>query len=247
MVVLEAGSLKHKNFININSLKELRGIHVAGSHIDIGACETYSDLQKHPLVAKEFPSLIQAGAETGGLAIQNRGTLGGNIANASPAADSPPALLAYDAHLKITSSKGERWLPYSQFHTGYKTMNLAADEIIAAIRVPRPAAGTVHFFQKAGTRKAQAISKVVVAGTAMLKSGTIEQIRIVVGSVAATTKQCLKTEAFLKGKKIDDKVINDATAMLQTEISPLDDIRSTAEFRRAVTGNLLTKFLTLLR
>ncbi len=247
MVVLEAGSLKHKNFININSLKELRGIHVAGSHIDIGACETYSDLQKHPVVAKEFPSLIQAGAETGGLAIQNRGTLGGNIANASPAADSPPALLAYDAHLKITSSKGERWLPYSQFHTGYKTMNLAADEIIAAIRVPRPAAGTVHFFQKAGTRKAQAISKVVVAGTAMLKSGTIEQIRIVVGSVAATTKQCLKTEAFLKGEKIDDKVINDATAMLQTEISPLDDIRSTAEFRRAVTGNLLAKFLTMLR
>lgn len=247
MVVLEAGSLKHQNFININRLKELRGIQETSQHFDIGACETYSDLQRHPGIAQHFPSLVQAGAETGGLAIQNRGTLGGNIANASPAADSSPALIAYDAQLKLISSKGERWLPYSQFHTGYKTMNMAPDEIIAAVRIPKPRSGTIHFYQKAGTRKAQAISKVVIAGTAVMSSGSIDTIRIVVGSVAATTKQCHNTEAFLKGKKIDDKIIKDAANMMQTEITPLDDIRSTAEFRRAVAGNLLTKFLRVLR
>jgi CO/xanthine dehydrogenase FAD-binding subunit len=188
MVVLEAGSLKHQNFININRLKELRGIQETSQYFDIGACETYSDLQNHPGIAKELPSLVQAGAETGGLAIQNRGTIGGNIANASPAADSPPALLAYDAQIKLISSKGERWLPYSQFHTGYKTMNMAPEEIIAAVRIPKPKPGTIHFYQKAGTRKAQAISKVVIAGTAVMLSGSIDSIRIVIGSVSATTK-----------------------------------------------------------
>jgi CO/xanthine dehydrogenase FAD-binding subunit len=247
MVVLEAGSLKHKNFININRLKELRGISEVGDYVEIGACETYSDLQRNPLIAKEFPLLISAGAETGGLAIQNRGTLGGNIANASPAADSPPALLAYDTQLKIVSVNSERWLPYAQFHTGYKTMDLAADEIIAKIRIPKQPAGTIHFYQKAGTRKAQAISKVVMAGTANLTNGAVKRLRIVVGSVAATTLQCVKTESFLAGKRINDQVIHEAVKLLQAEISPLDDIRSTAEFRRAVSSNLLTKFLTLLR
>jgi CO/xanthine dehydrogenase FAD-binding subunit len=247
MVVLEAGSLKHQNFLNINRLKELRGIQETSQYFDIGACETYSDLQNHPGIARELPSLVQAGAETGGLAIQNRGTIGGNIANASPAADSPPALLSYDAQIKLISSKGERWLPYSEFHTGYKTMNIDPDEIIGAVRIPKPKSGTVHFYQKAGTRKAQAISKVVIAGTAVKSSGSINTIRIVVGSVAATTKQCHRTEDFLKGKKIDGKIIEDAISVMQTEISPLDDIRSTAEFRRAVAGNLLSKFLSSLR
>jgi len=247
MVLLEAGILKHKNFININRLSELRGIQDKGPYIEIGAGETYSDLQSHALIKKLFPSLIQAGAETGGLAIQNRGTLGGNIANASPAADSPPALLSYDAQLKIASPSGERLLPYDQFHTGYKTMDLAPNELIVAIRIPKFPTDTIHFYQKAGTRKAQAISKIVMAGTANLVSGKVQKIRIALGSVAAVTKRCTATESFLKNHKIDDQSISDAVALMQAEISPLDDIRSTKEFRRAVSANLLTKFLSLLR
>jgi len=247
MVVLESGDLKHKNFLNVNRLSELRGIRDNRQFVDIGACETYSNLQMHPLIKKMFPSLVQAGAETGGLAIQNRGTLGGNIANASPAADSPPALLVYDAQLKIASHQGERWLSYGQFHTGYKTMNLAPHELITVVRLPKPATETVHFYQKAGTRKAQAISKVVMAGTAVVSSGIVQQIRIAVGSVAPVTRRCIKTEALLERRKIDDNSVKDAVQMLQSEISPLDDIRSTEEFRRAVASNLLVKFLTLLR
>lgn len=246
MVLLEAGVLKHKRYIDIMGLKELRGIQASTDFIDIGACVTYVDIQANPDIRASFPSLVQAGSETGGLAIQNRGTIGGNIANASPAADSPPALISYDAQIKLISRRGERWLPYHKFHSGYKKMDLAADELIAMIRLPRPVPGTIHFYQKAGTRKAQAISKIVLAGTAVVEGGKVRDIRIVMGSVAATTLRCIKTEKIVKTHKVDEAVISGAVAELKTEIAPLDDIRSTKAFRLDVSGNVLAKFLRTL-
>jgi CO/xanthine dehydrogenase FAD-binding subunit len=124
MVLLEAGKLPHRNYVNIWPLKELRGIDVAHDYITVGALTTYTDVQTHPVLRAEFPMLCQAASETGGLAIQNRGTLGGNIVNASPAADSPPALLAYDAEIELVSSNGSRWIPYDGFHHGYKQMDI---------------------------------------------------------------------------------------------------------------------------
>src|SRR5271154_3166755 len=138
MVLLEAGKLPHKKFLSIWKLPELHGIVVTPTHVTIGALTTYSEVRRHELLAREFPLLCRAAAETGSIATQNRGTLGGNIANASPAADSPPALLVYDAELELVSASATRWLSYQSFWKGYKQTSLHAGELIRAIRVARP-------------------------------------------------------------------------------------------------------------
>src|SRR2546430_1952214 len=135
MVLLEAGKLPHKNYVNIWNLKELRGIEVLDDHLTLGALTTYTEVQEHPILRDEFLMLCQAARETGGIAIQNRGTLGGNIVNASPAADSPPALLAYEAEIELVSKQGERTIPYSRFHKGYKQMDIRPNELLRANRL----------------------------------------------------------------------------------------------------------------
>src|SRR5205809_1803957 len=166
MVLLEAGKLPHKQYVNIWQFDELRGIEVSETNVTLRALTTYTDVQAHPVLREEFPMLCQAGKETGGIAIQNRGTLGGNIVNASPAADSPPALLAYDAELELISKSGSRRIPYSKFHSGYKQMDIRPDELLSAIHLPRNRNQRIHYYRKVGTRKAQAISKVCFAGVA---------------------------------------------------------------------------------
>src|SRR5262245_22368734 len=207
MVLLEAGSLQHQNYINIWPLNELREIEITGKHITLGALTTYTDIQSNEILVSEFPMLCQAASETGGLAIQNRGTLGGNIINASPAADSPPALLAYDAEIELVSSAGARWAPYHGFHTGYKQMHLGADELLARIRLPRNTAGATHYYRKVGTRKAQAISKVCLAATGRMSDGQIDDARIALGSVAPIVVRCVQTEDALRGRKPDAETI----------------------------------------
>jgi CO/xanthine dehydrogenase FAD-binding subunit len=247
MVLLEAGKLPHRNYINIWSLKELRGIEATDSHITLGALTTYTEVQSHPVLQNEFPMLCQAASETGGLAIQNRGTIGGNIVNASPAADSPPALLAYDAEIELISTGSSRWLPYSGFHTGYKQMLIGPNELLSRIRMPRNTRGATHYYRKVGTRKAQAISKVCLAALAKLGGDQITDVRIAFGSVAPIVVRCVQTENALRGQKPDTGTIKSACATLSQEISPIDDIRSTADYRLQVAGNLLTDFLLTLR
>ena len=185
--------------------------------------------------------LCQAASETGGLAIQNRGTLGGNIANASPAADSPPALLAYNAELELLSVRGSRWVPYQSFHTGYKQMIMQPDELLARIRLPRLWPDLQHYYRKVGTRKAQAISKVCLAAAAKVNEGTIDHVRIALGSVAPIPLRCLKTEDTLRGDAERGSIEN-AKAELAREIVPIDDIRSTKDYRLRVSLNLLEDF-----
>jgi CO/xanthine dehydrogenase FAD-binding subunit len=247
MVLLEAGKLDHRNYINIWGLSELRGIEATDTHITLGALTTYTEVQSNPILRREFPMLCQAASETGGLAIQNRGTLGGNIINASPAADSPPALLAYDAEIELLSTRGSRWLPYQGFHTGYKQMHIAPDELLARIRLPRTTAGAFHYYRKVGTRKAHAISKVCFAAIGRIDQEHITDMRIVVGSVAPIVVRCVETENTLHGRTPDDETIRTACASLLQEISPIDDIRSTAKYRLQVAKNLLADFLTTLR
>ena len=247
MVLLEGGRLKHRNYINIWPLKELRGIETTDTHITLGALTTYTDVQANPIMRREFPMLCQAASETGGLAIQNRGTLGGNIVNASPAADSPPALLAYDAEIELVSARGSRWLPYQGFHTGYKQMHIGADELLSRIRMPRNTAGLTHYYRKVGTRKAQAISKVCLAAVGRLDQDRVAETRIAVGSVAPIVVRCVQTENTLRAQKIDDNSIDAACKSLLQEISPIDDVRSTAKYRLQVAKNLLVDFLTQLR
>src|SRR5712692_9094728 len=203
MVLLEAGKLPHKNYLNIWNLPELRGIEVTDAYVSLGALTTYTEVQSHEILRAEFPMLCQAAKETGGIAIQNRGTLGGNIVNASPAADSPPALLAYDAEIELVSKDGERRIPYFKFHSGYKQMDIRPDELLRAIRLPRAPNQLTHYYRKVGTRKAQAISKVCFAGVGRIDEDRIAEIRIALGSVAPIPLRCPQTESVLLGQPID--------------------------------------------
>src|SRR5919107_287533 len=173
MVLLEAGKLEHRKFFSLLHLKELRGVGESDGFVRVGALTTYTDVRRSELLSRIFPMLGQAARETGGIAIQNRGTVGGNIANASPAADTPPALLAYGAEVELVSASGTRLVPYAEFHTGYKQTLMRADELIAGVRLPRPEAGARDFYRKVGTRRAQAISKVCFAATAEVEGGAV--------------------------------------------------------------------------
>jgi len=186
--------------------------------------------------------LCRAAAETGSIATQNRGTLGGNIANASPAADSPPALLVYDAELELVSASGTRWFPYQSFWKGYKQIELRNDELIRAIRLPREKAGWVHFYRKVGTRRAQAISKVCFAGAARMEAGRIADLRIALGSVAPTVLRAIETEKLLRGERLTPAIVQAAQKTLSREIAPINDMRSTARYRLRVAQNLLAEF-----
>jgi len=243
MVLLEAGKLPHKNYLNIWNLPELHGIEVTDSHVTLGALTSYTEVQDHATLREEFPMLCTAASETGGLAIQNRGTLGGNIVNASPAADSPPALLAYDAEVDLVSKAGVRRIPYSKFHTGYKQMNMRPDELLRAIRLPRAAKRLTHYYRKVGTRKAQAISKVCFAGVARMDEDQIADVRIALGSVAPVPIRCAQTETALRNKQINAATLTAAKAALRSEIAPIDDLRSTRDYRLRVSLNLLEDFV----
>jgi CO/xanthine dehydrogenase FAD-binding subunit len=243
MVLLEAGKLPHRNYVNIWNLSELRGIEVTDSQVTLGALTTYTEIQDHETLRAEFPMLCQAASETGGLAIQNRGTIGGNIANASPAADSPPALLVYDAELELVSVKGSRMIPYHAFHTGYKQTDIRAGELLRAIRLPRASKGLTHYYRKVGTRKAQAISKVCFAGVARMDADQIVEVRVALGSVAPIPIRCVQTENALRGQTINTATIDAAKSALRAEIAPIDDLRSTRDYRLRVSLNLLEDFV----
>jgi CO/xanthine dehydrogenase FAD-binding subunit len=243
MVVLEAGTLPPGRYLSMWNVPELRGVVTRADTVSIGALTTYTEVLESAVLAEEFPLLGAAARETGGLATQNRGTIGGNIANASPAADTPPALLVYDAELELLSSRGPRIVPYDTFHRGYKVMDLAPDEIIARIRLRRGRSGWVQRFRKVGTRRAQAISKVCFAAAARIEGGIVRDIRVALGSVAPTVVRCRHAEMSVRGQRLEPGVIALAAHQLLLDIAPIDDIRSTAAYRRRVAQNLLQEFL----
>jgi CO/xanthine dehydrogenase FAD-binding subunit len=201
---------------------------------------TYSELRASDVVAREFPSLVAAAGLTGGVAIQNRGTLGGNIGNASPAADSLPALLSYDAELELLSANGSRRVPYDAFHTGYKRTVLGTGEIVARIHLPRRVR-RAHYYRKVGPRQAQAISKVCLAASGHHEQSRVVHVRVAVGGVAAVPLRCLEVErALVEGDA------QGAHSAFARAIAPIDDVRSTARYRRAVAENLLRDFVRAL-
>lgn len=247
MVQYAAGKLSSRTLVSIWNLPELRHIEVFQDEIQIGAGSTYADLRRHEILTAEFPLLASAAAWTGGIANQNRGTLGGNIVNASPAADSLPALLVYEAELILVSARGERRLPYVGFHIGYKKMQLAPDELIRAVCVPRRFSEYFSYTRKVGARNAQAISKVCIAALGRLEGNSIADVRIALGSVAPVPLRLLETERALKGEPIQPGLVVLAKKAAAAEIKPIDDIRSTAAYRAAVAGNLVAEFLEQLR
>src|SRR6267378_6028246 len=243
MVGYAAGQLPARRLVSIWNLAELRGIEVRENEVSVGSGCTYTDLRQQAIVGREFPLLASAARWTGGIANQNRGTLGGNIVNASPAADSLPALLVYEAELILVSIRGERRVNYVDFHTGYKETQLAPDELIRAVCLARGFAGHFSYARKVGARNAQAISKVAVAAIARICEGVVADVRIAVGSVAPVPLRLWNTEGVVKGRVIDAALILKARETARGEIRPIDDIRSTAAYRAQVTGNLVAEFL----
>ena len=243
MVQYAAGTLQSRKLLSIWSLPELRGIEARGDEVQIAAGCTYTDLREHELVNREFKLLALAAEWTGGIANQNRGTLGGNIVNASPAADSLPALLVYDAELILVSARGERRVPYSDFHLDYRKTQLAADELIRAVCLKRSYSGFYAHGRKVGARNAQAISKVSLAALGKSADGRVDDIRLAMGSVAPVPLRLRETERVIRGQGIDRQLLDTAAIIASTEVRPIDDIRSTARYRAVVAGNLVREFL----
>ncbi len=232
-VALNFGTLKETRFLNLWRLNSLRTIEARGSSLSIGAMATHTDLIRSALVAKRLPMLVAAAREIGGVQIQNRGTLGGNVANGSPAGDTLPVLAAADAVVVLASAEGTRRVPFTSFYTGYRASVRRPDELIVGFEVP--AVDGRQRFRKVGTRAAQAISKIAMA----VVSG--REPRIALGSVGPTVMRAWKTEAALAG----GASMEEAQRVLAGEISPIDDIRSTAEYRRRVAANLLARLLAV--
>ena len=241
LVQHEAGLLGPRRLLDLGALPELAGIRADDEMIEIGSTTCYTEIQAHALIQRELPLLAQAARETGAWAIQERGTLGGNLANASPAADSVPALIAHGARLRLAAARGERELPVEDFFLSYRRTALGPDELIRSVRLPRGGVRTAYF-RKVGTRRAQAISKVALAAVGAWTDGGLV-CRIAVASVAPIPLRCRETENFLAFHAGEAYWMDGAVRCLQDEIQPIDDLRSTAAYRRAVAGNLLRAFL----
>ena len=223
-VALNFGTLQATRFLDLWRLDRLRPIEVRGGVLSIGALATYTDLIRSALVRRRLPTLAAAAREVGGVQIQNRGTIGGNVVNASPAGDTLPVLAAADASAVLASAAGVRRVPVVAFYTGYRQTVRRPDELLIALEVP-PVRGR-QYFRKVGTRAAQAISKVVMAGIAGSPP------RIALGSVAPTVMRARQTEAALARRAS----LEEAQHTLARELAPIDDLRSTAEYRRRVSN-----------
>jgi len=234
------------SIVDLWAIDELRGVTIDGDAIALGALTTYTDIRRSALCREHVPALVEAAATIGAAQIQNRGTLGGNIANASPAGDTLPVLLAADASIVAGSERGEREIPAVDFWTGYRMTALQHDELITRIRIPL-VAGRDMRFRKVGTRRAQSISKVVMAvswrSTEGGRIGSWNGVRVALGSVAATPLRATATEAFLEGRPPTPETADRAAEVLADELSPIDDVRSTAEYRRMVAARVLHRIV----
>lgn len=243
MVVLNAGRFPVSRFLDLSRCDELRGIQETATTLSFGALTTFTDVRDCRAAHQHVPNLVKSARLTGALAIQNRGTLGGNIVNASPAADTPPSLLAYGAEVELISRRGTRTVPYDAFHKGYKQMDLASDELLYRIHVPKPTGRTFHFYRKVGTRQAQAISKICLAAFARIADGAVAELRVGLGSVAPAPARARNAEAVILGRPLGALPIEEARQALLKDISPIDDIRSNAHYRQVVTQNVLGQML----
>jgi xanthine dehydrogenase small subunit len=233
-----------ERMVDLWRLDDLRGIALDGRAIVLGALTTYTEIRRSALCREHLPAIVEAAATIGAAQIQNRGTIGGNLANASPAGDTLPVLLAADAELTLGSARGERKVPVSEFFTGYRETALEPGELILSVRIPLTA-GREVVFRKVGTRRAQAISKVVLA-VAFREHGRTagwSDVRVALGSVAPTPIRATATEAVLEGRHPTPETADLAAETLASEIQPIDDVRSTADYRRIVAARVLHRVI----
>jgi len=247
MVAHAAGRLTAQKLVSLWGIPDLRFIETRPESIIVGGGATFRDLRAHADISTHLPLLAKAASWIGSIANQSRATLGGNLVNGSPAADSSPALLVYDAEIELVSVRGNRRIPYATFHTGYKRNMMAADELLYAVHIPLRFGQHRQYLRKVGTRHAMAVAKVALAATALVDGGLISEVRLAAASLAAFPTRLFQTENALRGKPIAPETIQSARQVLLAEAKPIDDIRSTAKYRKGVAANLLEEFLLELR
>jgi CO/xanthine dehydrogenase FAD-binding subunit len=231
-----------ERILDIWRIPEMRGISVESGLLTMGALTTYTQIRQSPLVSQNLPALVEAAATIGAAQIQNRGTIGGNAINASPAGDTLPILLACDAELVLSSVRGERTVAAKDFWPAYRKTGRAEDELLTRVRFPLPKGRHVRF-RKVGTRRAQAISKVVMAIAWREDGGVWRDVRVALGSVAPTPIRATETEKVLEGAAPRETTADHAAATLANEIHPIDDVRSTADYRKVVSARVLHRLL----
>lgn len=231
--------------MDLLGIPELRGIREVDGAIEIGATASFTEIRRAPEVRAHFPALADAASRIGGWQIQNRATVGGNIANASPAGDSLPVLLALDAMIVAAGPGGLREIPYAGFHTGYRKTALQPGEIVVRVRLPLPSAGSFQVFRKVGTREAQAISKVVVALAGRIENGKIAELRLAAGSVAPTPVRLRAAEEAVRGMA-PGEAADVAGREAAREVTPIDDVRSTADYRRFALERVVRRMVLAL-
>ncbi|MBI4676952.1 MAG: xanthine dehydrogenase family protein subunit M [Elusimicrobia bacterium] len=245
MVAWNMGLLNEKSVLDLSGIREWTRVEETPSGLRAGALATHAELRDHPVVRRRFPLLAQACASVGSVQIQNRGTIGGNIANASPAGDTFPALAVYDARVSVAGRDGMRSIPFVDSFAGVKKTILGQAELISAVDIPFPSAKPDRqVFRKVGTRTSQAISKTVAAGLLWLgKGGIVKEMRFSLGSMAPTVRRLRAAEGYLAGRRLTPDVVDTAAQLLAKDVSPIDDFRSTAEYRLEVSRNILRSFL----
>ncbi len=232
------------DLFGIPGLSEVSDADAGG--LRIGAATTYATLLSDARIAQRYALLHSACREVGAAQIQSRGTIGGNMVTSSPVGDSLPPLMALDAEVELANQQGSRRLAYADFLTGYRKVDLKSDELLVAIHLPAPHKDAVQFWRKVGTRRAQSISKVMVAAIAHLEEGKIAGARVSVGAVADRTIRASAAEEAMVGKAPNQATAEAASQALRSEIQPIDDLRSTADYRLEVAANLVARFVLTL-
>lgn len=244
MVAWNAGRLDGRTMLDLSPLKDWARIQRTKDGADVGALVTHARLMRHPEILKHWPLLAEACATVGGPQIQARGTLGGNIANASPAGDPFPPLAVYEARVRVVRAGGRRELAFLDVFAGVKKTRLAPGELIESVHLPHPPKPTRQLFRKLGTRAAQAISKTMMAGLLWLEDdGAVRELRFALGSMAPTVRRLHAAEEFLRGRRLDAASVGKAVALLADDVSPIDDVRSTRVYRLRAAQNVFRGFL----
>lgn len=234
---------KKVNLVELSNVKELQGIEATNNHVEIGPCTTHAEIAIDAIINQYFPMLAQAVSQIGSPQIRNRGTIGGNIAHASPSADSVPPLMVLKTEIMLSSLNDERKILLKNFFRGPGETILNPDEIISKIILPLPRPNTVQFYRRIAARKVHACAKVSVAFCAVFENGILTDVRIALGAVAPTVILATEAAQILEGQKLTIALIEQAAQKAMIESNPIDDIRSTEEYRRAMLGELLRQEL----
>lgn len=243
MARIEAGTLAPATLLDLSAVEELRQPIAVNGALTLPALATFRDARHHAEIRRRWPLLATASAAVGALGVQSRATWAGNVAHASPAAAGVPALMAYDTEVELAGPQGSRRVPLAQFYRGYKQTALKPCELIAALHVSPPPEGRREYYRKVAARRFQAIAKTLMAGWLLMEGKRVTDLRLVFGAVAPFTLRATATEQVLRGEELDERRIAIAVKAMQDEIKPIDDLRSTAHYRRVVSGNLLREFL----